>query len=207
VKQGNPLVELFNTPRRVFTTVAITIMATVQVAGYNGLMIWLPSMLQKSHGFSVSGSAIWTISTIVGMVIGMLTFGVIMDRLGSRVSYGIFLVSSALAVFLYSFASSGIALLIGGAIVGFFANGMYAGYGALISNHYPTRMRSTATNTIFNLGRAVGGLSPILVGYLLQNYNMTTVMIYVACLYIVSLIVMLTLRVSTHEENSELAME
>lgn len=201
-KQESPLIQLVNTPKRAYTTIAITLMATVQVAGYNGLMIWLPSMLQASHGFSVSGSSIWTISTIVGMIIGMLTFGVIMDKLGTRISYGLFLISSAIAVFLYSFAGSGMALLIGGAIVGFFANGMYAGYGALISNHYPVHMRSTATNTIFNLGRAVGGLSPILVGYILQNYNMTTVMIYLACLYIVSLTMMLTLREDANMKNT-----
>ncbi|WP_346235388.1 MFS transporter [Lysinibacillus telephonicus] len=192
--KSNPLLQLINTPKMAFTTIAITIMATVQVAGYNGLMVWLPSMLQQSHGFSVSGSAIWTISTIIGMIVGMLTFGIFMDRFGTKITYGLFLISSGIAVFLYSFASSSITLLIGGAIVGFFANGMYAGYGALISNLYPTEIRSTATNTIFNLGRAVGGFSPIFVGFILQSYNMTIVMIYLASLYCISLLMVLSLR-------------
>lgn len=117
--KSNPLLQLINTPKMAFTTIAITIMATVQVAGYNGLMVWLPSMLQQSHGFSVSGSAIWTISTIIGMIVGMLTFGIFMDRFGTKITYGLFLISSGIAVFLYSFASSSITLLIGGAIVGF----------------------------------------------------------------------------------------
>ncbi|GIN57876.1 MFS transporter [Lederbergia ruris] len=199
-KEGK-LSELFRTPRTTITTIALAIMATVQIAGYNGLMIWLPSMLQKSQGLSVSSSALWTISTAVGMIVGMLTFGQFMDRLGAKRSFGIFLLASASAVFLYSFATGSAGVLIGGAIVGFFSNGMFAGYGALISHYYPVHIRSTATNTIFNFGRALGGFSPILVGYLLQNYNMMTAMVYLAALYIISFIVMLSLKQGTSQST------
>ncbi len=192
--ESGKLVQLFASPKTAMTTIALVIMATVQIAGYNGLMIWLPSMLQQSQGLSVSSSALWTISTAVGMIIGMLTFGRFMDRFGAKRAYGTFLLASAAAVFLYSYATGSAGLLIGGAIVGFFSNGMFAGYGALISSYYSVQIRSTATNTIFNFGRAVGGLSPILVGYILQSSNMTVVMIYLAALYCISFIVMLTLQ-------------
>jgi MFS family permease len=192
-KQGK-LKQLFATPKIALTTVALAIMATVQIAGYNGLMIWLPSMLQQSQGLSVSSSALWTISTAAGMIAGMLTFGQFMDRFGMKRSYGIFLAASAVAVFLYSFASGSTGLLIGGAIVGFFSNGMFAGYGALISKYYSVEIRSTATNTIFNFGRALGGLSPILVGYILQHANVTVAMTYLALLYCVSFIAMISLQ-------------
>jgi MFS family permease len=192
-KQGK-LKQLFATPRIAVTTIALAIMATVQIAGYNGLMIWLPSMLQQSQGLSVSSSALWTISTAAGMIAGMLTFGQFIDRFGMKRSYGIFLLASAVAVFLYSFASGSTGLLIGGAIVGFFSNGMFAGYGALISKYYSVEIRSTATNTIFNFGRALGGLSPILVGYILQHSNVTVAMTYLALLYCISFIAMVSLQ-------------
>lgn len=198
-QEKGKLAQLFASPRITLTTLSLILMATVQIAGYNGLMIWLPSMLQKSQGLSVSSSALWTISTAVGMIIGMLTFGRFMDRFGAKRSFGIFLLASACAVFLYSFASGAAAILIGGAIVGFFSNGMFAGYGALISSFYPVQIRSTATNTIFNFGRAIGGFSPIFVGYILQSYDMTVVMIYLAALYCISFIIMLTLKSSSKE--------
>ncbi|KAB0445133.1 MFS transporter [Lysinibacillus fusiformis] len=197
-KKGK-LAQLFATPRVTMTTLTLILMATIQIAGYNGLMIWLPSMLQKSQGLSVSSSALWTISTAVGMIIGMLTFGRFMDRFGAKRAFGIFLLASACAVFLYSFATGAVAILMGGAIVGFFSNGMFAGYGALISSFYPVQIRSTATNTIFNFGRAIGGFSPIFVGYILQSYDMTVVMIYLAALYGISFMVMLTLKGSTED--------
>lgn len=195
-QENGKLAQLFASPRITMTTLSLILMATVQIAGYNGLMIWLPSMLQKSQGLSVSSSALWTISTAVGMIIGMLTFGRFMDRFGAKRTFGIFLVASACAVFFYSFATGAVAILVGGAVVGFFSNGMFAGYGALISSFYPVQIRSTATNTIFNFGRAIGGFSPIFVGFILQSYDMTVVMIYLAALYCISFIVMLTLKSS-----------
>ncbi len=80
-REKGKLIQLFEDPKTTITTISLAIMATVQIAGYNGLMIWLPSMLQKSQGLSVSSSALWTISTAVGMLIGMLTFGQFADKI------------------------------------------------------------------------------------------------------------------------------
>ncbi len=34
---------------------------------------------------------------------------------------------------------------------------MNAGYGAIVANLYETRIRASANNLIFNVGRAIGG--------------------------------------------------
>ena len=185
---------LFSSPATTYTTIALTLMSTVQVAGYYGLMNWLPSIFQQQLGLSVSGSSLWMISTIIGMCLGMLLFGQIMDRLGAKISYAIFLIASALSVLLYIVATNELALLLGGAVVGFFANGMNAGYGALISSFYPTEVRSTANNTIFNTGRAIGGLSPIVIGFLLDKYSIASAMIFLSCLYLFSMIIITTMK-------------
>ncbi|MNN77950.1 hypothetical protein D3C81_1944570 [compost metagenome] len=60
---------------------------------------------------SISSSALWTISTGVGMIIGVLTFGKFMDRFGSKRAFGIFLLASACAMFLmllYNWSCRGI---------------------------------------------------------------------------------------------------
>jgi dipeptide/tripeptide permease len=66
--------------------------------------------------------------------------------------------------------------------------------GALFGSLYPVQIRSTATNTIFNFGRAIGGFSPILVGYILQSYDMKVAVLYLAALYSISFIVMIMLK-------------
>ena len=88
------------------------------------------------------------VSTILGMCLGMLTFGQILDKWGPRFVYSIFLLSSSMCVYLFQFANSMPAMIIGGAIVGFFVNGMFAGYGAMITRLYPAHIRSTANNVI-----------------------------------------------------------
>ncbi|TQS75922.1 MFS transporter [Ornithinibacillus gellani] len=193
-KEKNTISLLFTSPKTTYTTIALTIMSSVQVAGYFGLMNWLPSILQKQIGLSISDSSLWMISTIVGMILGMLLFGQILDRFGAKWSYGIFLTASAISVFIYVFADSAVTVLIGGVIVGFFANGMNAGYGALISSFYPTNARSTANNVIFNTGRAIGGLSPIAIGYFLDSFNITVAMTFLSAIYLISLIIILTMR-------------
>ncbi|MDQ0176838.1 MFS transporter [Bacillus chungangensis] len=189
-----PISELFSSKQRAITTITLTIMATVQVAGYFGLMNWLPSILQKRLGLSVSGSSLWMISTIIGMCLGMLLFGQIMDRIGPKFAYSLFLLASAGAVFIYVYASSAIAILIGGSIVGFFANGMNAGYGAIIGNLYPSHIRSTANNLIFNLGRAIGGFSSVVIGFMLDHYSLTAAMIFLSTLYVISFVCVQTLN-------------
>ncbi len=187
------LSHLFETKHLAWQTIGLSIMVTVQIAGYFGLMNWLPSIMQAQLGLSVSGSSLWTVSTIVGMSLGMLTFGIIMDKLGPRTAFTIFLLCSSLSVFLLVIAHSQWSLVAAAVVVGYFINGMYGGYGAIISSLYPTEIRATANNFIMNLGRAVGGFSSIVIGFLMDHYNLTAVIIFLSSIYLVSLLVLMTI--------------
>lgn len=186
--------HLFETIDLTKQTIALMVMTTVQIAGYFGMMNWLPTIIQKSLGISVKDSSLWMITTIIGMCIGMLVFGQFLDKFGPRIVYSIFLVASAICVFLFQFANSQIAMIIGGAIVGFFVNGMFAGYGAMITRLYPHHIRSTANNVILNVGRALGGFSSVIIGMILDISSTSMVMIFLASLYIISFLAMLSIK-------------
>lgn len=70
-----PLILLFNSPRRIVTTVALTIMTSVQNFGYYGIMVWLPMILLREHGLTTNSMAGWMIVTVVGMIAGIYVFG------------------------------------------------------------------------------------------------------------------------------------
>lgn len=182
--------RLFATPHLALQTLGLMFMTIVQIAGYFGLMNWLPSIVQKRQGLSVSGSSLWMIATIIGMSIGMIVFGTIMDQLGPRWSFGIFLIGSASVMFIILAAKNAVTLVLAGALIGFFSNGMFGGYGAVISRLYPTEIRSTANNLIMNTGRAIGGFSSVVIGFLMDHYNLFVTMAFLSCLYILSFIVM-----------------
>lgn len=206
-KQRANISELFATPTLTAQTLALTVMTTVQIAGYFGMMNWLPSIIQANLGISDKNSSIWMISTIIGMSIGMLVFGQILDRFGPRLVYGIFLIASAVCVFLFQYANTMTSMLIGGAIVGFFVNGMFAGYGAMITRLYPHHIRSIANNTILNVGRALGGFSSLIIGIILDVSNSSMVMIFLSSLYIISFLAMLSIGNLKKETYSHLNAE
>ncbi|MCT3498284.1 MFS transporter, partial [Lactobacillus delbrueckii subsp. bulgaricus] len=185
--------RLFETPRLALQTLGLMLMTIVQIAGYFGLMNWLPSIVQKKQGLSVSGSSYWMIATIIGMSIGIMVFGTIMDKICPRWAFGIFLLGSAVVVFAIVNVTSYWTMLLAGALTGFFSNGMFGGYGAVISQLYPTEIRSTANNLIMNTGRAIGGFSSVIIGALMDHYNLYVVMGFLSALYIISFLVMISL--------------
>jgi hypothetical protein len=56
---------------------------------------------------------------------------------------------------------------------------------------YPTQIRATAQNVLFNLGRAVGGLGPITVGAVTLWWGFPAAIGLLASLYLLDLIVLL----------------
>ena len=182
--------RLFATPALALQTLGLMVMTIVQIAGYFGLMNWLPSIVQKQQGLSVSGSSLWMVATIVGMSIGMMVFGTIMDNFGPRWAFGIFLLGSASVMFTILMVKSAVALILAGSLIGFFSNGMFGGYGAVISRLYPTEIRSTANSIIMKVGRAIGGVSSVVLGLLMDHYSLAVTMGCLSALYILSFLVM-----------------
>jgi MFS family permease len=164
-------------------SIGMIILTSVQNFGYYGVMIWLPSYLSSRFGFALTQSAIWTIVTIAGMALGIFMFGHIADRIGRRPAFLTYMLGAAIMVVVYSRLTDPMHLLVAGAVMGFFVNGMLGGYGALISELYPTAARATAQNVLFNIGRAVGGFGPVVVGYVASMYNFETAIALLATLY------------------------
>lgn len=171
-------------------TIGMAILCSVQNFGYYGVMIWLPNYLASRFGFALTQSAIWTSVTIAGMALGILAFGHIADRVGRRPTFFGYMLGAAVMVLLYSQLTDPVALLVAGAVMGFFVNGMLGGYGALISELFPTPARATAQNVLFNVGRGVGGFGPLVVGAIAASYSFEVAIALLATLYILDLLTM-----------------
>jgi MFS family permease len=169
-------------------SVTMAILCSVQNFGYYGVMIWLPNYLGERFGYSLTQSAIWTAVTVGGMIAGIWIFGRVADHVGRRPAFIIYMLGAAILVVVYSRLTDAIALLVTGAVMGFFVNGMLGGYGALMSELYPTQVRATAQNVLFNLGRAIGGLGPVVVGAVTLSWGFPAAIALLALLYLLDLI-------------------
>ncbi|KAG4071062.1 hypothetical protein HA402_007970 [Bradysia odoriphaga] len=168
-------------------SLGIFILCSVQNFGYYGLMIWMPTYLAKNFGFSLTKSGVWTGVTVIGMTFGIWLFGVLADRFPRWIIFVIYQVGAVVMVISYAQLTDPTLMLFAGALMGVFVNGMIGGYGALISDTYPVQARATAQNILFNLGRGVGGLGPLVIGALVTQVSFTAAISLLAAIYLLDI--------------------
>ncbi len=171
----------------------IVVLTSVQNFGYYGIMIWMPNFLSKQLGFSLTKSGIWTAVTVCGMMAGIWIFGRLADRFGRKPSFILFQLGAVISIITYSQLTEPSAMLIAGAFLGMFVNGMMGGYGALMAEAYPTQARATAQNVLFNLGRAVGGFGPVVVGAIVSAYSFSIAIAFLALIYVIDMLATIVL--------------
>ena len=169
-------------------SLGIVVLTSVQNFGYYGIMIWMPNFLSKQLGFSLTKSGLWTAVTVCGMMAGIWIFGRLADRIGRKPSFLLFQLGAVISIITYSQLTDPAAMLVAGAFLGMFVNGMMGGYGALMAEAYPTEARATAQNVLFNLGRAVGGFGPVVVGAIVSAYSFSIAIAFLAVIYVIDMV-------------------
>ena len=169
-------------------SLGVVVLTSVQNFGYYGIMIWMPNFLSKQLGFSLTKSGLWTAVTVCGMMAGIWIFGRLADRIGRKPSFLLFQLGAVISIITYSQLTDPTAMLVAGAFLGMFVNGMMGGYGALMAEAYPTEARATAQNVLFNLGRAVGGFGPVVVGAIVSSYSFSIAIAFLAVIYVIDMV-------------------
>ncbi|WP_233838933.1 MFS transporter [Paraburkholderia sp. ZP32-5] len=192
-KKPNTFRLLVADARTTRVSIGIVILCAVQNFGYYGIMIWLPTFLSKQMGFSLGKSGLWTAVTILGMMVGVCIFGNLADRIGRKPTFLLYQLGAVVMVLVYARLNDPTVMLWAGALMGMFVNGMIGGYGALMSEVYPTAARATAQNVLWNLGRSVGAFGPVVVGSLASRYSFQIAIALLASLYVLDMIATLFL--------------
>lgn len=169
-------------------SLGVVVLTSVQNFGYYGIMIWMPNFLSKQLGFSLTKSGLWTAVTVCGMMAGIWIFGRLADKIGRKPSFLLFQLGAVISIITYSQLTDPTAMLVAGAFLGMFVNGMMGGYGALMAEAYPTEARATAQNVLFNLGRAVGGFGPVVVGAIVSAYSFSIAIAFLAVIYVIDMV-------------------
>src|SRR5699024_5507083 len=70
---------------------------------------------------------------------------------------------------------------------------MLGGHGALLAEMYPTEIRATAQNVIFNIGRAIGGSAPVVIALLAGSLGFGFALALLPTIYVIQLLAMFLL--------------
>ena len=152
------------------------ILAIFGMSAYWFTYSWMPGYLQNERHLSLVNSALWVIVTQIGGFTGYLSFGLIADRIGRRLTYTIYSVIMALGLVMITafwniIVVNPLTILIFMFLVGF-GTGFFGGYGALFSELFPTKIRNTASGSAFNLARGVQFLTPVIIALLATKYSL-----------------------------------
>lgn len=163
-------------------TITSTVLTSFCMLAYWGLYFWMPNFIatpveEGGVGLGTKGFA-WIIPINIGAILGCNAFGWAADHYGRKPIFTVYLIATAILVFLFGYITNiadflGIgrftAFIIIGPILGFFGTGFYSGFGALFAEVFPTRARGTAQGFCYNVGRLVGALAPPLAGYVAES--------------------------------------
>src|SRR5918912_766334 len=167
VATANPLVQIFRSDL-LPTTLAASLLAIGAQGGYYAIFTWLPTFLKTERQLSVVGTGGYTAVVIVGSFLGYIVSGYVNDWLGRRATFAVYAICSAVLIVLYTNIPPGAneLLLVLGLPLGFFASGIFSGFGSYLAELFPSRARGAGQGFTYNFGRAMGAFFPVAIGAL-----------------------------------------
>jgi MFS family permease len=170
------------------TTVIATLLSTGAQTGYYALFTWLPKYLHDARHLPAIGAGTLLYFVIAGAFAGYVSAGYINDAIGRRYTFVLFAACSAILApaYLY-FLGANWELYIAGPLLGYFASGIFSGFGAFLSELFPGSVRGCAQGLCYNAGRGIAGFGPALIGALSAHMPIGGAMTIVAiCAYTVA---------------------
>lgn len=146
------------------------VLALADMSAYWFTYTWMPKYLYDQLGFSLARSGVWMIVTQVAAFAGYLSYGVVADWKGRRWAYSVFSLIWAAGLLGITWFWSAIGVwpwlpLLFMILVGI-GTGNFSGYGPIFSELFPTRIRSSAMGTAFNLSRGAQFFTPLIITWI-----------------------------------------
>ncbi|WP_454727323.1 MULTISPECIES: MFS transporter [Cupriavidus] len=148
-------------------TILCSLLSGGMLGAYYAIATWLPTFLKTERGLSVFGTSSYLAMTIFGSLVGYVAGAYATDRWGRRTTYVAFAAGAFVMALVYMVIPvSNTSMLFLGFPLGVLMQGVFAGIGATISESYPNDIRATGYGVSYNIGRVIGSLFPLSVGWL-----------------------------------------
>jgi len=192
--RGNSLAQIFRRDL-IGRTAAASLLAIGAQGGYYSIFTWLPTFLKTERNLSVVGTGGYIFVVIVGSFLGYVTSGYVNDWLGRKRTFALYAICSALLIGLYPNIPAGAnaVLLVLGLPLGFFASGIFSGFGSFLAELFPSRARGAGQGFTYNFGRAIGAFFPAIIGFLSVSIGLAGAIGFGALAYALCLIALVFL--------------
>jgi MFS family permease len=194
LKMGS-VVRLFSTEIYEFTGTTIrrnTIGAFFLVAfcllAYWSSMSWIPSWLQTDKHMDIVKSMNYVMFLNIGGVIGLVLFAFIADRWGRKKPAYVALVASSIVVLIFVSIDNNNTLLMFAPVYAFITYPIFGLFGGYLTELFPTDIRSTGVNTMYNLARMMCFWGPAMLGGIAAATSFSVAIGATALLYLCAIV-------------------
>ncbi len=197
VTPAAPSVTVWDLWRRPYTrTTALLWLIWFGISlGYYGVFTWLPTLfVQRGLTFLRSFEYIFILT--LAQLPGYFSAAYLVERIGRRMTLGLYLIASGVFTYLFAAAVSLPAYVAAAIWMSFFALGAWGALYAYTPEAYPTQLRTTGMGAASGMTRIAGALAPTLGGYLL-GVSMPLALTVFAAAYLISGLAALSLPYET----------
>ncbi len=166
-----PLTAMFSRTH-IRKTIFCMVFTSGALMAYWGSAAWIPSFLYTTMKLDIVRTGGYLIVLNAGAIVGYQFFGWLADAKGRRFASIAGLSMSVVVTVIYVSIRDPQTLLLFGPVFGFATNGNLATMGSFLTEMFPVELRATATNFLFNVGRAMSMLSPYIIGMVGTVYGL-----------------------------------
>jgi MFS family permease len=180
-------------------TLVCATMNAASLFAWWGLFTWVPRFLslpvaEGGRGLGIVMTSEWTIVMQAGTFLGYISFGYFADRFSHKYTYIAYLFLAALMVPVFAFVQNSSAVILAGALVGFFGTGYFSGFAIIASELFPTALRASAMGFVYNIGRVLSAASPWFIGRVSQRTGLGSALTITSAAFLIAALIATALR-------------
>jgi len=174
-------------------TIAAFFLVLGTLIAYWSAFSWIPNWLVTERGMDIVKSMNYYMFLQIGGIVGYILFAFIADRFGRKKPAFVVLAASFVCVLIYVRITDPTWMLIFAPIYSFITYPIFGLFGGYMSELFPTDVRATGVNGIYNLARMVCFFGPAILGGIAAHTSFTFAIGASAFMYLFSIIPLLFL--------------
>ena len=172
---GSAFTQIFAAlkPPYLSTTWRVALMVTGSQGGSYVLTIWLPTYLKTVKHMSSVGTGAYLLVLILGAFFGFVSGAYLADGIGRKATFMVSAIGSSVVLLIFMLApiGNGMILLVS-FIMGYISLMMFSPMGSFMTELFPTEVRGAGQGFCYNVGRGLGAVFPVMVGFLAHRFGL-----------------------------------